>query len=232
MGAPQPGDQPPPRSTLQTLLDPSTWTVVLLVIFGGALVLAIMKDDSIVGRLSDPAYARGAITWIISLATIGIAFVLIYQAFFSAESSDDRFRRAREVFTGLMGVLGTIVGFYFGSTEQPGARPTLAEIRLVDSRLMTVASGGVGPYRYTVVYDQVKTEPKVSNDGWIDETLPAPPAVGTEIKVTITDSRNQEASKTTTVPTRPAAPAGGQKPAGDSPQPPADGQKPPAPGGK
>jgi len=202
---PTPATEPASRRTIfHALLDPSTWTVALLVIFAGALVYAIMKDGSVVGRLADPAYARGAITWIISLATIGIAFVLIYQAFFSTESSDDRFRRAREVFTGLMGVLGTIVGFYFGSTDQPGARPTLSEIRVVDNHLMTVAFGGAPPYRYTVAYDEIKPQPKVSTDGWIDETLTGSPAAGTDIKVTVTDSRNQEITKTATVPASPA----------------------------
>lgn len=201
----------------QVLLEPSFWCAVLLLIFGGALLLLIMFDAPALSRLSEPAYARGVITWIISLSTIGIAFVLIYQAFFSTESSDDRFRRGREVFTGLMGVLGTIVGFYFGSTEQPGARPSVADFQFVDSRLITFVSGGVAPFRYSLAYGDVKPTIKLSTNGWIDEALTGPPKPGTEVKVTVIDSRNQEVSKTGTVPGPTPPPAGA--PAAPTPKP-------------
>jgi hypothetical protein len=42
----------------------------------------------------------------------------LFQSFFSGQAEDNSFRRAREIFAGLMGVLGTIVGFYFGSSEK------------------------------------------------------------------------------------------------------------------
>ena len=204
-----PGTPPPPKRR-QVLLEPSTWTVFLLIIFGGALLIAIMADAPALGRLSDPAYARGAITWIISLATIGIAFVLIYQAFFSTEDSDNRFRRGREIFTGLMGVLGTIVGFYFGSTDQVGVRPVIAEVRFTDDHVVTFVSGGLAPYRYSLTYGDTELTDKVSTDGWIDEPLTGSPKPGTEVTISVKDSRNQEESKTGVVPepetASPAAP--------------------------
>jgi hypothetical protein len=43
----------------QLLLEPSTWTVVLLILFGGALWLAIMADAPAIARLADAPYARG-----------------------------------------------------------------------------------------------------------------------------------------------------------------------------
>ncbi|MFO1431428.1 MAG: hypothetical protein U1F76_15005 [Candidatus Competibacteraceae bacterium] len=78
----------------------------------------------LISKLSNPAVSRGLITFLISVATIALAFFLVFQSFFSSESSDDRFRRGREVFAGLLGVLGTIVGFYFGATTDSSSTPT------------------------------------------------------------------------------------------------------------
>jgi hypothetical protein len=199
--AKQPAGQTPSRK--RVFFDPSTWTVLLLIAFGFALLFAILTNKPAIDRLADPAYARGVITWMISLATIGIAFVLIYQAFFSVESSDDRFRRAREIFTGLMGVLGTIVGFYFGSTEPAAGRLRLAVGQVLDRRVLTFVSGGEAPYRYTLTYKNAVPAAKVSQDGWIIDTLPAAPEAGSKITITVTDSKKQEATADIIVPGTP-----------------------------
>jgi hypothetical protein len=177
----------------------TSWlTVGLLAVFGGGLLSAILFEAPVIARLSDPAFTRGLITWIISMSTIGIAFVLIYQAFFSVESSDDRFRRGREIFTGLMGVLGTIVGFYFGSAEKPGGIVQIAEIRFADKQLITHISGGTRPYRYSITSNDKDFAPinnKVSDDGWIIERLLQAPKPGSAVTIDVTDSKDQKASR-------------------------------------
>src|SRR5262249_52339895 len=74
-------------------------------------------EGDFLNRLREHEYARGLITFIISVSAIILAFVLVISSLFgSTNLSEDQYRRGREVFTGLMGVLGTIVGFYFGAS--------------------------------------------------------------------------------------------------------------------
>lgn len=91
----------------------------------GFLVILVMNlnDGKILTLLSEPAVVRGFITFIIALATIAIAIILVVAAFtYSSKASQDdatkdikeRFGMGKEVLTALIGILGTIVGFYFG----------------------------------------------------------------------------------------------------------------------
>jgi hypothetical protein len=124
----------------------------------------------------------------------------VYQSFFANQRTDDGFRRAREVFVGLMGVLGTIVGFYFGSAERPIAPLEIAPIRVVDKLLITHVSGGTPPYRYEITSDNdFKKINKVSDDGWIIEVLEQPPSPGSTIIVVVTDGKQQTASKSVAI---------------------------------
>jgi hypothetical protein len=132
----------------------------------------------------------------ISVATIGLAFVLVYQSFLS-QASADSFRRAREVFAGLMGVLGTIVGFYFGTVEKPATSLEIAAIKAADKQLLTHVSGGTRPYQYSITSTdkEFKEIKKVSEDGWIVELLEQPPKPGSIITVEVTDNKEQKASR-------------------------------------
>jgi hypothetical protein len=193
---PSPNDPTPPRRGR----DPSTWTLLLLLVFAFVLLIAIIFGAKALGHFADAAYARGIITVVIILSTIAIAFVLVYQAFFAELSDDDRFRRGREVFTGLMGVLGTIVGFYFGTAQGAEGRVTLAALRIDGREVVTFVSGGVSPYRYTVNVGGQTSAQKLSSDGWIVDTLAEAPAPGSAITVEVLDSRNQGASQALKVP--------------------------------
>jgi hypothetical protein len=75
-------------------------------------------------------YARGLITLTFSVGTMVIAVVLILTAVLRDPDDDDerakaRFDRAKDVLTLLIGVFGTIVGFYFG-TLNDGRQPPRA----------------------------------------------------------------------------------------------------------
>jgi hypothetical protein len=70
-------------------------------------------------------FARGLITVLFSTGTVAIAFILTITAIFSNTAdagSKERFDRGKEVFTVMIGIFGTIMGFYFGSV-QTGAPP-------------------------------------------------------------------------------------------------------------
>jgi len=146
-----------------------------LLLIGGALWLAFSSRSPILAQLQEQSYARGLITFIFTLGTLGIAITLVGSALFST-TSEDGFRRAREVFSVLAGVLGTIVGFYFGSTGREGARPTLAPVRLIDSggaiHLSAYVGEGGPPYEYDLDIDKHQVvRDKVTKDGWIFEDL-------------------------------------------------------------
>lgn len=69
--------------------------------------------------------ARSLITYLVAVITIVIALILTLMAFFSTlPDFKERFVMGKEVLTILIGVLGTIVGFYFGSAKTLPPSPT------------------------------------------------------------------------------------------------------------
>jgi hypothetical protein len=169
-------------------LKVTVWLIIL--VFGGILI-AIFSKQNFIRNLSDPGFARGLITFIISVATIGLAFVLVFQSFSGGESGENGFRRAREIFAGLMGVLGTIVGFYFGSTDKPSAPLQVAAVKVADKQLITYVSGGSRPYHYTITSTDTdfKQIDGNSEEGWVVETLAQPPKAGSRITISVKDNK-------------------------------------------
>ncbi|MEO9875133.1 MAG: hypothetical protein ABJM26_20540 [Anderseniella sp.] len=81
----------------------------------GFLVRAIL-DDAFLKLLSDITVARGLITFFFSLGTVGVAIILVTAVFTSdGDELKEKFDMGKQVLTTLIGVLGTIVGFYFGA---------------------------------------------------------------------------------------------------------------------
>jgi hypothetical protein len=186
--------------------DPGWWAIALIVLFAGAILIAIGVDAPALSRLSDPAYARGLITWLIVLTAIGLAFILVYQAFNNSGQSEEGFRRGREVFAGLMGIVGTIVGFYFGSADKTLGTLSLADPIQDGIAITTFVSGGTPPYRYTVTVDSsektlAKDPEKVrtADTGWIKFDLSNPPAGAANLTISLTDAKEQRVSKKFTV---------------------------------
>jgi hypothetical protein len=62
--------------------------------------------------------ARGLITFLVAIVTVAIAIILTLSAVMSSSKDyKERFALGKEVLTIFIGVLGTIVGFYFGSAQ-------------------------------------------------------------------------------------------------------------------
>lgn len=62
--------------------------------------------------------ARGLITFLVAIVTVAIAIILTLSAVMSSSNDyKERFALGKEVLTIFIGVLGTIVGFYFGSAQ-------------------------------------------------------------------------------------------------------------------
>jgi hypothetical protein len=204
------GGAPPPRNPSELIWRiwvSIKWEYVLVGVLLGFIAVSVLIDSPVIRRLIDPAFARGLITFIISVATVGLGFVLVCESFAPGpdDGSDEKFRRAREIFTLLLGILGTVVGFYFGSAERGTAGGlAVADITATDRELIAHVSGGSPPYRYSVSSDDRDFTPikdKISQDGWIIETLNRPCKPGSKLTIAITDGKNQTASGNFTVPT-------------------------------
>ena len=161
--------------------------IVLLI---GATTLGLDKGF-VLTKMGQVEFARGLITYLFAVVTIGTAVVLVVSALTSDESpaNERRFERGKEILSLLLGVFGTIVGFYFGSEVAAKGQPAetivnVAPLRLstgsvasgAEFTLTTYVSGGKAPYKYGVGFDKddIKAETPVDPTGWITKTLAAP----------------------------------------------------------
>jgi hypothetical protein len=105
------------------------WAVLL----GGGAIFALFGyalEPAMLAALARPEEARGLITFLFGVATVGIALVIVLAVFLSTGSKEEiaeRFRMGKDVLAVLIGVLGTIIGFYFGTgLASPPAAPVEA----------------------------------------------------------------------------------------------------------
>jgi hypothetical protein len=161
--------------------------------------------------LSDRTVARGLITFLITITTMGIAIILAISTIISdGSAADQRFDKGKQVLSVLIGLMGTIVGFYFGaSTDTKTQTQALAIAPATISNqqakkgdkftISFVASGGRPPYVYSIIFDSATPLASIkdakSADGAIKQefTVPDTLAADTEVKfqTSVTDSDNK-----------------------------------------
>ena len=134
---------------------------VVVAILGLIVVLSILwvllKGGGFLAQIADKNVARGLITFLIAISTVGIAFILAVSTMVSPQTGDDagRFDRGKQVLSILIGVLGTIVGFYFGSApDAPAQQPQTQE----EAAPNPSAAGAVG---------QAYAQPVISTEGLV-----------------------------------------------------------------
>ena len=132
----------PGLSTIISIVGAAAVLGVLAV----AVTLALLPaDQRTFTGIDDPNYARGLITLIFSGGTMLIAMVLaIYVV--SARSPDacERFNRGKEILTILIGVFGTILGFYFGKADSPPPQRQDSSLNVADPYEPTAGPTGRG----------------------------------------------------------------------------------------
>ena len=142
--------------------------VLSVVALIGAAVIGV--DKGVLINMSTPEYARGLITYLFAVVTIGTAVVLVLSALIGTadEAHDKQFQRGKEVLSLLLGVFGTIVGFYFGSAHSAGAgslqvsRIDMSPLSVVVGDTVTVRAfvvGGTAPYKFGVYQGDAKIDP-------------------------------------------------------------------------
>ncbi len=193
--------------------DPIVVLALLLVISVIALIGSAVFgiDRGVLTNMADREYARGLITFLFALVTIGTALVLIVSALVGSgdEMSEKQFQHGKEVFSLLLGVFGTIVGYYFGSTF-PSSPPVPLRISALEVLPKTAApgsaitiraliAGGTPPYHYSIGAGQAKpgSAVKMSEDGLVTEQLKLPDRLAEklfQVQLTATDARGREAN--------------------------------------
>jgi len=141
----------PKRISLSQYLPTALFGILGLIILAGIVYAIIQPSGEILRRLRDKDAARGLITFLIAIATVGIAIVLAISTLIPTEG-DKRFDRGKQVLSILIGVLGTIVGFYFGAETNSGKPSTeLTQTSAPKITTTTLPDGAVTqPYSVTL----------------------------------------------------------------------------------
>lgn len=185
-----------------------------------SLIFAIYLFKGLVGtegfgivELGKDDVARGVITYLVALGTIAIGIILVVSTILgSGDDLGNRFARGKEIFTLLIGVLGTVMGFYYGKTAtntNPNSPSVIQVAPITFSEqpkpgaavnLITKITGGSPPYTYSIKFGSsgiAEIPEKTSANGDINEkiTIPAQPASWEgeiEIKVKDQDGKGKE----------------------------------------
>lgn len=99
----------------------------IALILSGLAVAAILVYGifypNFIKSIGNPAEARGLITFLFSVGTIAVILIISISTFWShIDEVEKRAGLAKDVLTILIGIFGTIIGFYFGSGEISGTR--------------------------------------------------------------------------------------------------------------
>ena len=178
-----------------------------------ATVYAFTQSASpLIDQLQNPDFARGAITFIVAAVVVCLALILILGGLFlegtQTNEVEERFRRGREVLAPFVGILGTIVGFYFGSADRTGTTEKLDVDALAAPTEITVrVAGGVEPYRVAITQDGKPVfGPERVERGWLRVPVAQLRLAGDKPKVMIEarDAKDRAASRELLIP--PTAP--------------------------
>jgi hypothetical protein len=205
-------DEPPQERPAKPEEQPAKWyanyanpiVVIAISILAAVFVLigsAIMGvDKGVLSGMAKTDYARGLITYLFAIVTIGTAVVLVVSSLTAEETPahKKRFQRGKEILSLLLGVFGTIVGFYFGSEVSGGlARKNTVQVAPIRANSQTglagssitldsYISGGSPPYRVGIGFDsdKVDSNERVDSTGWYSKSITLP-SVPDERAVTI-----------------------------------------------
>lgn len=130
-----------------------------------------ISDGNLLVRLTQIDTARGLLTLLVGMGTILVGSLIVIGLWLGDgdAESERKFRCSKEIFALLMSVLGTVLGFYYGSDKgSTGAREAKLEVTApqvartigvpANGMIATTISGGKPPYLYAIV----STNPNLS----------------------------------------------------------------------
>lgn len=188
--------------------------LVLVGILFVALMAAGLFFSDFYSSLGRTEQVRGLITFLFVLVATSIILVFALGIFW-VENSDDvtkRFTAAKDLLTIVVGIVGTIMGFYFGTATGDSANLSVSAfsppvVHAAESVTMTGhINGGIKPYKYSIAFtdpNKVLTAEQLSALGHSDDSKDGTiswkitgPAVKDDVeavanfKVTVTDAKN------------------------------------------
>jgi hypothetical protein len=206
----------PVLDALKSLLNPVVLFSVLMLL--GVLVLlgaAILgRDSGVLERMSEVRYARGVITYLFAVVTIGTAVVLVVSVLTQTGAAGQNFTEAKDILGLLLGIFGTIVGFYFGQENtkvQTDATKLTASINAIGAEalagqpIMTAsfAHGGKPPYTYSLRFgEEDQGAGTFEKNGWLLKEVLAPSTPADQPKqlaLTVTDVSGSTARAVSTI---------------------------------
>lgn len=208
------GDRTKPMSVFRRFFV-EQWAGLSLMIIAVVIILLMalgVSSDEFLLRLEDTHFARGLVTYLFAVGIIGLFFIVAIGSLTAGEAGDEQFSRGKDLLALLIGIFGTILGFYFGSNgpDMP-LRPVLKAVMVSPEqptsgqtvRLTTAVEGGAPPYVYRIEWTTPdgKTEftEQESKDGSLDYELRMPTTasdttVPYEIEVTDAAGRRSTSS--------------------------------------
>jgi hypothetical protein len=134
-----------------------TGIVLLFAIGGTGLLISGISHNQTQNGSEDysAVFARGLITTLFAVITVTMALILILSAMFSSATDfEKRFVMGKEILTIFIGILGTIVGFYFGSAPIDNGKitPTTQEQSKKSDKTLI-------PTVFLQIYDETQREP-------------------------------------------------------------------------
>jgi hypothetical protein len=187
-------------------------TTSIFAVLGGFILVALSSvfaysiatgGSDLIQELAKFDVARGVITFLIAFSTVSIALVLVISTVVLQDSAENekRFDRGKQVLTVLIGVLGTIVGFYFASDSKGANSPTITSSSIPSATagspykdVTLTENGGTAPFKWTVKPELPK-DIGLSEAGVISGT-PAKVASDSTFTFTVLDANSKSDSKT------------------------------------
>ncbi|OBP16583.1 hypothetical protein A5320_04085 [Rheinheimera sp. SA_1] len=171
--------------------------VVTLVVVG--ILFAVLRPDFLF-LLQNTAITRGFITFLVAFVTVSIAIILAVWVLITNSDIEElkvKFSSAKDILATLVGILGTILGFYFGSLDSTvPSKITMSEVQFINRQAIVFSSGGTAPYRYTVtIAGGVTKAVRISNDGWLFEAVPSEIKPGSSINIEVVDAKDIKSAK-------------------------------------
>jgi putative Ca2+/H+ antiporter (TMEM165/GDT1 family) len=185
---------------------------ILLALFG-LIVAGVLTYGIFFGRflssIADPEQARGLITFLFSFTTIAVFILVAVTTFWMDKAQvEERFNKAKDLLTMMIGIFGTILGFYYGSLAHHGNEQNPLAMSLANVGVPSVivapgdkttigatVMGGAPPLTYDVFFsdptgsiktDDLTVQGRPIKDGKIAEPVTIPAGVTKPLPLTFT----------------------------------------------
>jgi hypothetical protein len=240
----QPNHEQFPTQLLRAIRENGSGIFLSLFALAVFITLAVgLTNSSFFSSLAQVDQARGLITFLVAIAAVAVILLTAINIFWAGNAEFNvRFTAAKDLVTIVMGLLGTILGFYFGSFNQerllalsldsPANYSVVTSGSKLDVR--ATAKSGTAPYRFDLLVVDAEgnsvarvAQDKPSENGTIREQVDAPTTTAAKkfsIILLVRDAKGLQTKETVDIIVQPPKPpqqqtsggsAGGTSPAPD-----------------